>query len=359
MKYIVYKTTNQVNGYIYIGVHQTQNPEIFDGYLGCGVYTNKSNTYNKAKTCFQQAVKEFGPKAFKRETLASFDIAEEAYLLEALLVNEEFLKRTDVYNMILGGIINQTSGKQVYMYSADTGEYIKEFDSCSIAADFVSCDSSTISHSIKLKFKIKNFCFSYEKYDKLDLTEFDFKILQPVYRYLKTGEFDRAFTSLNAAGEDTLDTSAVYIQKAAILGYLVKDTYYFSFFKEKSYDKAKTKYIQNRPVYQYDSQGKFLKEYESQKEAELDNPYCNITNCIKLRSQDADNHYWSIVKLKEFNVPKKRAAKKVGKFDEVGTLLQTWNSSNDCAKEVGTAVKNVLRGEYQKHKGFIYKYIDN
>lgn len=359
MKYIVYKTTNQVNNYIYIGVHQTQNPEIFDGYLGCGVYANKANTYNKAKTCFQQAVKEFGPKAFKRETLASFNIAEEAYLLEALLVNEEFLKRSDVYNMILGGIVNSTSGKQVYMYSVDTGEYIKEFDSCSMAADFVGCDSSTISHSIKLKFKVKNFCFSYEKHDKLDLSEFDFKILQPVYRYLKTGEFDKAYPSLNAAGEDTLETSAVYIQKAAILGYLVKDSYYFSFFKEKSYDKARTKSIQNRQVYQYDERGKFIKEYQTQKEAELENSYCNITNCIKLRSKDVNNHYWSLTKLKEFNVPKKHVARKVGKFDDAGKLLQSWNSSNDCAKEVGTAVKNVLRGEYQKHKGFVYKYIDN
>ena len=34
MKYIVYKTTCQVNGKCYIGKHQTENPDIFDGYLG-------------------------------------------------------------------------------------------------------------------------------------------------------------------------------------------------------------------------------------------------------------------------------------------------------------------------------------
>lgn len=37
MKYIVYKTTNIVNQKIYIGVHQTLNPDKFDGYLGCDV----------------------------------------------------------------------------------------------------------------------------------------------------------------------------------------------------------------------------------------------------------------------------------------------------------------------------------
>lgn len=38
MKYIVYKTTCLVNSKIYIGYHQTSNPEVFDGYLGCGYY---------------------------------------------------------------------------------------------------------------------------------------------------------------------------------------------------------------------------------------------------------------------------------------------------------------------------------
>ena len=45
MKYIVYLTKNlksTINGLnrIYIGVHKTENPNIFDGYLGCGVKSN-------------------------------------------------------------------------------------------------------------------------------------------------------------------------------------------------------------------------------------------------------------------------------------------------------------------------------
>ena len=68
MKYIVYKTTNLINNYIYIGVHKTQDPNIFDSYIGCGVYINKPYTYEKAKTKFQQAVKEFGTSNFRRET---------------------------------------------------------------------------------------------------------------------------------------------------------------------------------------------------------------------------------------------------------------------------------------------------
>lgn len=44
-------------------------------------------------------------------------------------------------------------------------------------------------------------------------------------------------------------------------------------------------------------------------------------------------------------------------FDKyLGNELQTWPSADACAKEVGTAVKKVLQGEYRRHKGFIYKY---
>ena len=33
LKFIVYCTTNIVNNKIYIGVHKTENPDIFDGYI--------------------------------------------------------------------------------------------------------------------------------------------------------------------------------------------------------------------------------------------------------------------------------------------------------------------------------------
>ena len=34
MNYIVYKTTCLINNKIYVGVHHTNNPDVFDGYLG-------------------------------------------------------------------------------------------------------------------------------------------------------------------------------------------------------------------------------------------------------------------------------------------------------------------------------------
>ena len=52
MKYIVYKTINKVNNYIYIGVHKTADPEVFDGYIGCGVNIYKAASYDKAKLIY-------------------------------------------------------------------------------------------------------------------------------------------------------------------------------------------------------------------------------------------------------------------------------------------------------------------
>ena len=109
MKYIVYLTTNlksSINGRnrIYIGVHKIENPDIKDDYLGCGVKYNTPSTYMFPKTPFQYAVKKYGPQAFNRVTLYIFDTAEEAYKKESELVNEDFIKRSDTYNVALGGI---------------------------------------------------------------------------------------------------------------------------------------------------------------------------------------------------------------------------------------------------------------
>jgi len=84
----VYKITNIVNNKIYIGKHSTDN--IKDGYMGSGL-------------CLGRAIKKYGIDKFKREILYEFDTKKEAYLMEAKIVNKEFIKRKDTYNIKLGG----------------------------------------------------------------------------------------------------------------------------------------------------------------------------------------------------------------------------------------------------------------
>lgn len=359
MKYIVYKTTNKVNNFIYIGVHKTSYPETFDGYLGCGVRINKPSTYENVKTAFQLAVKTFGVHNFYRETLAVFDHAEDAYLLEELLVNEQFLARSDVYNMILGGQQNYAKGRVINEYDIDTGKFIKSYTTCVQAAEELHVSPQVISRAALSYYQVKGRCFSYIKADVIDTSLYINKNkAKNVYRYLKSGAFDCEFNSLSSAAQHTLDISVGYAQKAAVFGYCIKDTYYLSFTKESTFDIAKSKQIQNRSVYRYDKHGNFSKSYTTQKEAELDNKYSNITKAVKNKTLDVNGWYWSLEKLPKFNVPIKKDNRKVAQLDDNNNILKTWDSVNQCAKEVGTAVKNVLRGNYSKHKGYIYKYID-
>ncbi len=88
MNFIIYQTTNKINGKIYIGKHKTV--DLDDGYLGSG-------------TLLLRAISKYGIENFEREVLHFLDSEEEMNTKERELVNEEFLKRDDVYNLKIGG----------------------------------------------------------------------------------------------------------------------------------------------------------------------------------------------------------------------------------------------------------------
>jgi hypothetical protein len=148
MKYIVYQTVNKVNNKIYIGVHGTESTD-FDGYIGNGISIYRPSTYMYPKTPFQFAVKKYGVKNFVRTTLKEFDNEDDAYLLEAQLVNEDFLRREDVYNLALGGRINcdnlHNPMKKIYMYDLE-GNFVREFAGINIAARTINPKAENGSH---------------------------------------------------------------------------------------------------------------------------------------------------------------------------------------------------------------------
>ena len=169
MKYIVYQTTSKVNNKIYIGVHKTENPDIFDGYLGCGVYIYRPSSYMNPKTHFQYAVKKYGVKNFIRTTLKVFDTEEEAYKMEAEIVNEEFIERDDTYNLVLGESDISQFMVKVYMYQL-TRNTEREFESLISAAKYLNPEATGGGHlprAIKNRHQFLGHQFSYEKVDNI------------------------------------------------------------------------------------------------------------------------------------------------------------------------------------------------
>lgn len=88
MIFTVYRTTNQTNGKFYIGVHKTTLA--LDDYLGSGVG-------------LKRAIKKYGVESFRKEIIAEFDNAADAFAMEMALLTPELLASPECYNMKPGG----------------------------------------------------------------------------------------------------------------------------------------------------------------------------------------------------------------------------------------------------------------
>lgn len=108
MFYIIYKTTNTINGKIYIGLHETDN--LSDGYLGSG-------------KALKRAIRKYGKDNFKKEILFVYNNKREMIAKEKELVNEDFVNRKDTYNISKGGFGLSTLSESK---RKETDEKIKE-----------------------------------------------------------------------------------------------------------------------------------------------------------------------------------------------------------------------------------------
>lgn len=361
LKYIVYLTTNLVNNKIYIGVHQTKDPNTFDGYLGCGVWINRPSSYEHPKTVFQYAIKKYGKKNFKRKVLKIYDKAEDAYLLEEEIVNKNFLARDDVYNTALGG----TNGaylltcKKIYQYNLN-GDFIKEWESYMQVARYFNRSLITIQRCVKNKTIFQEFYFSLVKYDKLDVSKMTKKKeipKIPVFQYSEKGEYECCYESINDAAR-VLNKNHSNIANAIKLHTLCYNKYFTNVFSP-NYAIAKKEIISSKEIHQYDLDGNYIQSFKNMAEAKKQLKIkSDIYKAIKL-NRLCGGYQWRFEKLDHISKAQSKSGRprQVGQYDLNMNLIKIYPSKAQCEKENGKGISHVLYGRDKTHKNKIYKYL--
>lgn len=361
MKYIVYCTTNLVNDKIYIGVHATSDPEKFDGYIGNGVYINNPSSYNKPKTLFQNAVKKYGPKNFKRSILYIFDDEEDAYLKESELVNFDFIKQNNNYNMALGGKGGGTYKGNIYQFDLQ-GNMIKKWDYVLDIVDTYNKVASAIYGAMIYKESLAGYFWSREP--SIDIKEYSKPSLsQPVYQYNIEGTLIRKYDSLYAAGKESGIIKSS-IQSAINRKTAYNNEYYFSYeLVDKFIPKQKVQ-LRNRTFYIYDLDGKYLTTCQNIQET-IDYTKCKNYDILYLAMNNRNGVYKDYqIKLEYFeSIPpvqkQGNRGKSIDAYTIDGQFIKTYSSINQAVKDLNVPlsnVKHILKGMTESTKGYTFKF---
>lgn len=264
MNYIVYKTTNKINGKIYVGVHRT-NPDIFDGYIGCGIiHKDKKKKILKG---FPAAVQKYGYDNFVRETLFIYPDTEEgkqqAYKKEEEIVNLDFVKDSNTYNLTKGGVITMADNnkKIIAQYTLD-GVFIRTWSSISEAEKALNIPN--ISQNLTGVSKYSgNFQWKYYSGNESNI-EAVTKKERAVYQFDLQGNLIKVWKSATEASKqfNNIESARAAINNNCYNKVNKAYGYYWSFKCIFNYKETKGK-----AVAKYNDNGELLDIYDSIKEA--------------------------------------------------------------------------------------------
>ena len=355
MEYIVYETTNLINNKIYIGVHKTEDSNVFDGYIGCGVLTQHPSSYMNPKTPFQFAVKKHGIKNFKRKILKVFDNVDDALKLEAELVDINFIKRTDTYNIALGG----NYGSYLFPINQfdNTGKLIKTWDNMKLAAEALGVSHTSINNAKLYKGSCLDYFWSTES--EIDITQFSYHHGTPTYKYSASGKLVDSYESVTEAAKDAGCKEKVIYR--AIKSGMKRGDYYYSYTLTDNFIPNKLPSLKGKTIYVYDLEGNYVTSLLSGEE--LKN-FFNITHYGNIRQAILNDRPYKGYqlslekkdKLHKANAPL-NTSKRIGCYDLNGNLIEEFSSTKQATKKYGSGVFRVLNNRQKQTKGFIFKYL--
>lgn len=304
MKYIVYITINLCNGKFYIGVHRT-NPEIFDGYIGCGIYRASQATKDYT---LHKAVRKYGYENFKRTIIKIFpdteDGRKQAFELEATLVNETLLKSKSTYNSALGGRESTTEDlmKTVYMFDLN-GNYLRSFKSARDAASYIQPENQDSARAA-----IKNNClgqtqssFGYFWSYTKKFTYSNEKIRE-IAQYTINGKFLRTFKSITDA-EVSLSLNSI---QQAIIKKGSAGGFQWRYYEGDNSDipmlvnvKTKNHFL---PIIMYDKNGNIIKEFDCVKQCVSEYPNLSASQINRVLNNTIKSHKGYVFRYKDDDI---------------------------------------------------------
>ena len=357
-KWIVYCTTCIVNNKIYIGVHKTKTPDVFDGYIGGG--WNINTQIKNPKTAYEYALKKYGYSSFVRQTLKVFSTENEAYLLEEYLVDLDFVKRRDTYNTRTGGLGGGIY-KTFYQYDRN-GFLIKTWNSREEILEYYNLyhDVNRIHRAITYKYSAFDSYWSDQLYDKLDTSLYRSSTRSTIYYFDNEGNL---LDSFNTAREcaDCLKMSLHFVNEAINAKKYIKNGF-LTKFPDKIMDLIKfyddNKKLLDGVISLYDPQSLYLIESFCSIKL-LNNKYHWSYKAIKssIQSGTVLNGFLLSYGTKPLFEKNTNSGLKVAQYDLNGDLVKIWPTIAECAKE-HPKVRMVLKGTRNHHHNYTFKLID-
>lgn len=348
MKYIVFLTTNLKNNRIFIDVHKTQNPDIFDGYLGSGIYVDQPSTFMYPKTPLQFAVKKYGTSSFKRFTLFVYNTFEEARNKKNELIDDYFLNQNHTYNY------EKFDDKKFYQFDLN-GKLKKCWEYGEELCEFYGYPIKKFNIAAKRHCKFLNSYWSYDK--SLDMNLVNDKQIQCIYLYSKEGNLLGEYENMEELYKEKgiePEIAKEYIKTQR----LFSNKWYISNTIREIFDPKPRKQLSNCDFYVYkdnEFQGKY---YGKEVMRKIDLYSWNKLLGVIERGWYKD-FYVSLNPVEK--VPEKNINfLNVDVYDKYGNLIETLSIKDlkDKYKIRSCEVKNIMKGDKYLND-YIFKYHSN
>lgn len=335
---------------MYLGIHLTNDPEIFDGYLGSGVYVNQASTFKYPKTPFQCAVKKYGADSFRRYTLYVCDSLEEA-LAKKYLFGTDFFKQSHIYNTVE---VPATKIHKLYQFN-ESGELVKTWECDQLITDFYGYPYERFQWAAGNKLQFLGYYWSYSS--EINPSEYtrlkgNFKVY---YLYNLQGKLLR-----ECYCKDDLEYwGGIHSEIEDIIKFQIpiNDYYLSNKLMDVFVPRAKSTYSK-RTYYVYTKDNGFKGVYRGKEILRVLDTYSwkNIKKAIEINKGWYKDFYISFAKVDK--VPEKVFKMQIDVYDHFGNFIESLNSIKEVREKyklTSAQLKNIQLGD-KYISNWIFKY---